>query len=307
GHQTAWRARAMENGLYLVCANRWGEERGVQFCGNTAVLDPFGASLNQLPTGDGLVLAKVDTDLTRRARGEALARRHPERYQELLLSSYLWHWTTKKLPQGRLVTIAACQGEDRDDVAGQVEQAAARARENGWPGLELAVLPDLRQHPDAHGLAQAFGCCVVWGEGDGARLVMPDGREAMARSGDLVTLDLPWGRLGLLTGADLRLPEPARILAKRGADVLAAPVRWEEGYSRLLWFDRCEGNGTVVAVANAVGGSCIHQPVRPHTAYAASPGEAALALVDTGAEELRSKELLRMLQPRWYDALVQAN
>jgi hypothetical protein len=34
------------------------------------------------------------------------------------------------------------------------------------------------------------------------------------------------------------------------------------------------------------------------------PGGMALSLVDTGAETIRTKELLRKLQPRWYEPLA---
>lgn len=305
GVQTAWRARAMENGVYVVAANRWGEERGTRFCGRSAVIDPYGVDLSLLAGGDGLALAQVDTEVATRARKEALSRRRPERYQEMLISSYLWHWRTRRLPEGRPITVAACQANQ--GFAAQLRRAAAAASANGWPALDLAVLPALEEAPPAAALAAEFGCAVVWGEGRMAvRLVGPNGLEARAEQGELVTLDLPWGRLGLLTGEDLWLPEPMRILAKRGADLVAVPARWEDLYSRLLWAERADGNDTALAVANGLGGSAIYQPVRPRVAQASGPDEAALLQIDLRNEDLRSKEYLRMLQPRWYDPLVKA-
>ncbi|TMD45339.1 MAG: nitrilase/cyanide hydratase and apolipoprotein N-acyltransferase, partial [Chloroflexi bacterium] len=38
-----WMARAFENGVYFIGANRYGCERGVQFSGGSCVLDPDGA------------------------------------------------------------------------------------------------------------------------------------------------------------------------------------------------------------------------------------------------------------------------
>ena len=39
----SWMARAAENGVYFVAANRYGLERGVQFSGGSAVIDPDGS------------------------------------------------------------------------------------------------------------------------------------------------------------------------------------------------------------------------------------------------------------------------
>ncbi|HWI63434.1 MAG TPA: nitrilase-related carbon-nitrogen hydrolase, partial [Symbiobacteriaceae bacterium] len=124
GNQDAWRARAVENGLYVVAANRYGEERGTRFCGNSAVIDPNGSNLGLLSTGDGRVLAEVETDLARAARTIALARRRPEQYQDLLISSYLWHWRDgQRLPPGRPVAVAAGEATEFATMADQVRWA----------------------------------------------------------------------------------------------------------------------------------------------------------------------------------------
>ncbi|HWI66247.1 MAG TPA: hypothetical protein VNT75_30815, partial [Symbiobacteriaceae bacterium] len=97
----------------------------------------------------------------------------------------------------------------------------------------------------------------------------------------------------------------ARILAKRGADLIAAPARWATPADRLVWSERCMENDTALVVAGAPEASAVFQPMRPRVTTAEVPGEMALALVDTGGEAIRAKELLRKLQPRWYDTLVQ--
>jgi predicted amidohydrolase len=325
GHQGAWRARAAENGMYMICANRWGEERGTQFCGNSTVLDPAGAELGLLATGDGLVVSEVETDLARAARTMALARRRPELYQELLISSYLWHWQeAQQLPAGRPVVVAAGEAVAAGQMADQATWADKRARDRGWPKLDLAVFPWCEEAPEPAalaGVAQTLDCHVVWGARDDEGfptvwLMGPEGlvglyRQVHGEPGDqaggtdFALFDLPWGRLGLLAGSDLLVPEAARILAKRGADLIVAPVRGTAGAGeRLLWSERCGENNTPVAVAGGGGDSAVYQPVRPRMTTAEVPGGMALALVDTGAETIRTKELLRKLQPRWYEPLV---
>jgi len=324
GNQDAWRVRALENGVYVISANRWGEERGTQFCGNSAVIDPNGRDLGLLATGDGLVLAEVEPDLARAARTVALARRRPEQYQDLLISSYLWHWRdAQRLPAGRPVAVAAGEATELRRMADQVRWADKRARDRGWPKLDLAVFPWCEEAPDPGALAElarALDCHLVWGapeEGgfNTAWLVGPEGtigkyRQVHAEPGSaagdgFALFDLPWGRLGLLLDSDLAVPEAARILAKRGADLIAAPARpTAEGPDRVVWKERCMENDTPLVVAEAAGGCAVYQPMRPRITRPDVPGEMTLALVDTGAEAVRAKELLRKLQPRWYDPLV---
>lgn len=321
-HQTAWRVRALENGVYMVCANRWGEERGTRFCGHSTVIDPQGMAQNLLSSGDGVVLAEVDTDMARRARAGALARRRPDQYHDLLLSSYLWHWAEgKRLAPGRPVVIAAGEADTAEHMADLVRWADKQARDREWPKLDLAVFPFTLSEVDPAPLAEvarALECHVVWGgvEPEGYHTVWlmgPDGLvgryrqvhpEPAVRPGadGFAVFDLPWGRLGLLLGPELLVPEAARVLAKQGADVIAVPARWPEGYDRLLWGARSEENDTAVVVANRLGGSAIHAPGHPHTVN--TDGTVALALVDTSAPAIRCKELLRKLQTRWYDSLV---
>lgn len=325
GTQVPWYARAIENGVYMVCADRWGEERGVRFAGHTAVIGPRGATLNLLTSQDGLALAEIDTDEARLARSEALGLRRPEFYQELLLSSYLWSWReTQVLPVGRPTVVAIGTAHDPVRMADQARWADWLARENGWPKVDLVVFPVGEPgFGELAGVAQSLDCHIVWGSAgaDGdltAWLMGPEGLVGSYRqvhggprpsAEGFVTFDLPWGRLGLLLGDDLRVPEAVRILAKRGADLIAAPVRWEGEDDRLLWAARWMENNTAIAVANAGGGSRIYHPgpdraPRWPGARVRDEGIVAMTVVDTGSDEIRSKELLRKLQPRWYDSLV---
>lgn len=83
----AWITRAWENGCYLICANRYGLERGVQFSGGSCVLDPDGTIQALCQTGDGIVYGEVAPAAARERR---LAARRPELYDNLTLNAYLW-------------------------------------------------------------------------------------------------------------------------------------------------------------------------------------------------------------------------
>ena len=63
----AWIARAWENGCYLISANRYGLERGVQFSGGSCVLNPDGTIQAVRDSGDGIVYGEVSPATARRA------------------------------------------------------------------------------------------------------------------------------------------------------------------------------------------------------------------------------------------------
>lgn len=109
-----WRARAAENGVYLVAADRWGEERGTRFAGGSCIIGPRGQILARRDRGDGVVAAEaplsasVGPTAEEGLLGESVAetktigsrsggpgfgglvRRRPELYHDLLRHSHLW-------------------------------------------------------------------------------------------------------------------------------------------------------------------------------------------------------------------------
>ena len=59
-------ARAYENRIYLLVANRVGVERTAEFCGRSQIVDPAGVRLAEAePTGEALLVADVDVELAR--------------------------------------------------------------------------------------------------------------------------------------------------------------------------------------------------------------------------------------------------
>ncbi len=77
------RARAIENGAYVVAAAQHGHAAAWPMHGHSLVVDPWGAVLGELPEGDGIVLAELDPAVVaqRRAQIPALRHRRPELYE----------------------------------------------------------------------------------------------------------------------------------------------------------------------------------------------------------------------------------
>ncbi len=153
----SWMARAAENGVYLIAANRYGLERGVQFSGGSAIIDPDGDLQAVLDDGDGIVWGWVDParardkrPLTARAE-DLMADRRPDAYGAMTLNTYLWNpdefhglYGIRPLPEPRRSRVGVVQVSPR---AGQVEENLDRiAHETGIvaaQGCELIVFPEL--------------------------------------------------------------------------------------------------------------------------------------------------------------------
>ncbi|MGC8505523.1 MAG: nitrilase-related carbon-nitrogen hydrolase [Thermoplasmata archaeon] len=65
GKQESWRsilrARAIENGAYVVAA----AQCGTMFSGNSLIMDPYGKVISILEEGEGVVAGKIDTEIIR--------------------------------------------------------------------------------------------------------------------------------------------------------------------------------------------------------------------------------------------------
>ena len=82
------RARAFDNTLHLVSANRVGEDRGLGFFGHSNIIDPVGKVIESLDEPvEGVIHAQLDLSLTQQRREEyytILADRRPDTYGALV-------------------------------------------------------------------------------------------------------------------------------------------------------------------------------------------------------------------------------
>src|SRR6266480_2678319 len=120
-----WMARAFENGVYLIAANRYGIERGVQFSGGSCVIDPDGAIQDYHDNSEGIVYGEVDLSRSRNKSwgssqgeiiGDRLADRQPTEYMTLVNNTYLWEplryhslYEMGELPPGQLSCVGIMQ------------------------------------------------------------------------------------------------------------------------------------------------------------------------------------------------------
>lgn len=283
-----WALRAKENGLCWVAANRWGQERGAQFTGGSAVIGPEGVVQDWKLSGDGIVYGEYQHDDDNR-KERILEFRQPAAYQDLLLHPYLWKEgeTRPTLPQASFEVCVA-----QLSTRGTLEQWLSNVSK--WLELEsrkneenvkhrLIILPEmdftetegtetgLEFYQNAlHSIASKYGMYLVASvpqKIDGHRvptafLLGPEGcigtyqqvhRDSFGRGGyghsGFCTLVLPFARIGLLTGGDAEFPESYRILAKQGADLIAVSASGTETYQP--WMQRiwAHENDVIMAVA----------------------------------------------------------
>jgi predicted amidohydrolase len=148
-------ARAAENGVYLIAANRYGLERGVQFSGGSALIDPDGSLQSVLDTGDGIVWGWIDPSRARDKRPDPgrpedlIADRRPDAYGAMTLNAYLWDprefhglYGIRPLPEERRSRVAVVQFSPKQgDVAGNLDRVARETR--ALAETNLVVFPEL--------------------------------------------------------------------------------------------------------------------------------------------------------------------
>jgi predicted amidohydrolase len=151
----SWMARAAENGVYFIAANRYGLERGVQFSGGSVVIDPDGSLQSVLDTGDGIVWGWIDPARARDKRPfpdrpeDLIADRRPDAYGTMTLNTYLWNpgefhglYGIRPLPEARRSRVAVVQfSPDRGDVADNLDRVAREIAAQAE--TDLVVFPEL--------------------------------------------------------------------------------------------------------------------------------------------------------------------
>lgn len=64
------KARALENQVYFVTANRVGKEFKAVFCGKSKVIDPWAEVVGELDNEEGILYCEIDLDLIDRVRNK---------------------------------------------------------------------------------------------------------------------------------------------------------------------------------------------------------------------------------------------
>lgn len=141
-------ARAKENGLYIISANRSDQELGYSMKGNSAIWHPDGKLLAVAGMeGEEIVKSILDPRQFDN-HGKLLKRRRPELYHDLAL--HISPWNFRKNETSLDVTVACCQYKPNfSDKEGTI-QTVKRLLEECWSraearerNLDLLVLPEL--------------------------------------------------------------------------------------------------------------------------------------------------------------------
>jgi predicted amidohydrolase len=163
-----WMARAFENKLYMVVANRYGKERGLLFRGGSCVLNPDGSLQAYREGGEGIVYGEVDLQLCRdkswqqenEVIGYPLADRQPSAYREVVQNSYLWEplryhsaYELGELPAGQLSCAGIVQLDLHEyaDLSQQGHSECIQALQNllqTWMRDNSPAIPDVLVLPE---------------------------------------------------------------------------------------------------------------------------------------------------------------
>ncbi len=394
----SWHTRAWENGVYIVSANRCDCERGVRFAGGSGIIAPDGSNISYLDSGDGVVSAQVDLDLTRQKRLDSgmdrLRNRRPALYENLNLNVYLNNplcahrlYNVSPIPEGKASNIGTFQFYPEpyaiEKNLAKIEAVAKMACQND---VELLVLPEFAVSGRVCSLdeakwvtdllpskalidkiayfAEKYGISLVLGvvEKDGDQLynavllINKDGIAGNYRKAHLNQVDrlwatpgeqgfqwvdLPLGRIGLLSGDDCIFPESTMCLAICGVDIIAVPAAMHEPKPTELkstgaplssevtfvgddpvhwhlWRTRAVETNTVIAFANQIdsggmGYSGIFGPSDwPRQEKVMTCKEGVIFYpIDVSSENrvypdklVRIKENVRMRVPSYYDPLL---
>ncbi len=297
--------RALECGLPVAAANKWGVEAGsIVYAGQSCVLDAEGKPLAIAPTeGDSCIVADLEL-----APATPPMPRRPDLYTEVAKP-------TDTLPVARLLTERMSMDTPAPRVAVVQLQKAATAddfltsarrivRAMAVQDTQLLLFPDassILDDRDARALSDLsvefgdllLGFTVAAGHGDGRRreLVVLSAGAAVFRyaqahfsAGDLVAgwqpgrqlspvVETAAGRFGAMIGDEGLVPEVARCLMLRGADLVLWPVGPSKRPLLPVARSRADENRVYVAMAG---------PSSPATgAVIVAPSGAVLASAPT--------------------------
>jgi predicted amidohydrolase len=146
-------ARAQQNGMYIVSANRSNTEHGFHMIGGSAIWSPEGHKLAEAPVAmtekedsnePTITYAMIDPKLYNNKNKEALAERRPELYKELM--QYVEPWDYTKNTTSHKIVATALQYEpvvgDKAKNKEKIGSLLEEAKKNN-SSLNLVVLPEL--------------------------------------------------------------------------------------------------------------------------------------------------------------------
>ena len=154
---SALQARAIQNGLYIVSANRSNTENGFHMIGASAIWSPEGKKLAEAafsPSADEdihestIIYGEVDRTQYDNQGKKRLKERRPELYKDLML--YIAPWDYSKNNASHDITAAALQYEpvigNKDENLKRIKALLQKSLQEGnqkGKAVQLIVLPEL--------------------------------------------------------------------------------------------------------------------------------------------------------------------
>jgi predicted amidohydrolase len=337
-------ARAIENGAWIVAADKVGiEAESIVYCGGSCVIDPGGAYVAQLgPDEQGVLVYDVPVQ----DAGPPVARR-PQLYETLAHPTaslpVVRGLEDALVPAHEQRVAAAVQMRPPPDPAAFVEAVRRHCARLALQDVALAVFPappaDARAAYQTPALVDALsdvaretGVFIAFAayEGDGARwmhLVGPRGPVAAHRQTHALrgngaqalgeapapVVATPLGRVGLMCGAEGFVPEVARSLMLRGAEMLAWCADGEGPAMTPIARARAEENRVTLLCASPPTPQGATMAIDPSGAVLADALEgrelAVTAVVNRAWSHVKSRvpgtDVVRDRQPETYRALVE--
>jgi predicted amidohydrolase len=326
--------RALENGVWVVAADKVGVEAGsIAYCGRSCVIDPQGgvrasASADReevllyeiplesrtgvpvqrrphlygdlvRPTADLPVVAMLEEPLTPQAQSRRLATvamPHARSTAEFL-TRVERHTRTLRRQDADVIVFPEAAPSDLVPEAAEEVLAAVRALSREEGGLIALTLPERRG-----GALSSKGYLLAGGEVVLAHRqthLLPSQAAAGLTPGDepCPVLETAAGRVGLLVGAEGLVPEVARCLMLRGAELLLWPAP-SLGVP-LLPLARCRADENRLYLAVAA-------PSDAEGALIVSPAGQVIAATLLG-EEMSMAAQVNLMLSRWKDMATDTN
>ncbi|HHX28331.1 MAG: carbon-nitrogen hydrolase family protein [Bacillota bacterium] len=312
--------RALENGVWFLCANKVGwEAESVVYCGQSLVASPDGAVQVKGSSGSPeIITATVDVDPRDKQRAAALRREWFREEYSLLLTPNdrvpLASVLEAPLAPARSLRYLAVVQMDRDiSLQEFLSSGASMARRMAEQGADLIVFPELPvtvmrdfAKPITEALLPvsiATGATIAVTTKAGLRPVTtildPKGKvTTLGADGPAAqVVDIGGIKTGFLLGNQGFVPEEARLLFLKGADLIVWQTDSATGREKQVAFTRALENRVFVALANCASKS----PVR--TSLVVSPGGRLLSetfpssrqaiMAQVSPPESRVKEIVR--------------
>lgn len=297
--------RAMENGAWIVVANKVGvEAESIVYCGRSCVVSPDGRHVAQASTDtEEILLAELDLST---ALGPPV-RRRPECYSilgdpidTLPITSHL---QDPIVPAETVVRVGAVQLSPYPSPSAFIARAGHLCETLVRQETDVIVLPGI---PDGYMNAPAYqaehtltplcelsrrlGCavaCTLISEnryktvylidagdvlGTYRKTHLSNGEADELHAGDSLTVhDTPYGRIGILLDDEGLIPEVPRSLMLQGADLILWPAQTSTYPLRTIARSRADENKIFVAVVTP-----LEESAPPQTAIV-NPGGAFMA------------------------------